>query len=78
MLSYKHTQTNNTMKVFVTSDHDTSLVSSPTEIMPTDEQLREMQRLIDLSESTDLDESELDSDSWVDDMMMGVLEGIQY
>ena len=65
------------MTVFVTPDHDTSLVSSPTETMPTDAQLRAIQDAINLSESTDLDESELDADSWVDDMMMGVLEDIQ-
>ena len=54
------------MTVYYTTDHDMSMVSSPSEQMPTDEQLREMQRLIDLSESTELDESELDAESYAD------------
>jgi len=36
---------------------------------PTDAQLREIQALIDLSESTELDESELDADSYADAIM---------
>ena len=44
-------------------------ISSLSNIEPTDAQLREMQALIDLSESTDLDESELDADSYADAIM---------
>ena len=66
------------MTVFHTSNHNMSLVSSPTEQLPTDAQLKAIEDAIKLSESTELDESELDADSWVDDMMMGVLEDIQY
>ena len=66
------------MTVFYTSNHDMSLVSSPSEQLPTDAELQAIDNAIKLSESTELDESELDCDSWVDDMMMGVLEDIQY
>lgn len=41
-------------------------ISSLSNIEPTDAQLRELQALIDLSESTDLDESELDAESYAD------------
>ena len=53
------------MTVYHTTDHDMTLVSSPSELMPTDAQLR----AIALSESTPLDESELDADSYADSIM---------
>ena len=43
-----------------------SLVSSPTEQLPTDTELQQIE---------DID---INVDTWVDDMMMGVLEDIQY
>lgn len=66
------------MTVFYTSNHDMSLVSSPSEQLPTEQQLKAIEDAIKLSESTELGESELDCDSWVDDMMMGIIEDIQY
>ena len=66
MLSYTHTQSSNTMTVYHTSNHDMSLVSSPTEQLPTDTELQQIE---------DID---INVDTWVDDMMMGVLEDIQY
>ena len=54
------------MTVFYTQAHDMSLVSSPTEQLPTDAELQAIE---------DID---INVDTWVDDMMMGILEDIQY
>lgn len=62
MLSYMHNQTNQSMTVFHTSNHDMSL----TEQLPTDTELQAIE---------DID---INVDTWVDDMMMGILEDIQY
>ena len=64
------------MTVFYTSNHDMSLVSSPTELVPTDYEIAEMQAELDSELETI--QREINSDSWVDDMMMGILEDIQY
>ena len=61
------------MTVFVTPDHDTSMVSSPTETMPTDAQLRAIADAIALSESTEFDESELDAELYGDDYADAIL-----
>lgn len=66
------------MTVFVTPDHDTSMVSSPTQTMPTDAQLRAIEDAINLSESTEFDESELDAelfgDEYADAMLMDLYD----
>ena len=54
------------MTVFYTSNHDMSFVSSQTEQLPTDAELQA------------IEDMDIDSNSWVDDMMMGILEDIQY
>ena len=72
------------MTVFVTPDHDTSMVSSPTEClafcstetMPTDAQLRAIEDAINLSESTEFDESELDAELFGDDYADAVLASL--
>ena len=54
------------MTVFYTSNHDMSLVSSQTEQLPTDAELKQ------------IEDVDINVDTWVDDMMMGILEDIQY
>ena len=64
------------MTIYITPDHDTSMVSSPTEIMPTDAQLRAIEDAIALSESTELDESELDAELFGDEYADAVIASL--
>ena len=66
MLSYMHNRTNNTMTIFHTSNHDMSMVTSQTEQLPTDAELKQIEDI------------EINVDTWIDDMMMGIIEDIQY
>ena len=64
------------MTVYYTPNHDMTLVSSPSEMLPTDAQLRAIEDAINLSESTELDESELDADLFGDDYADAVLASL--
>ena len=68
------------MTVFYTSNHDMSLVSSPSKCMSSDEIAAGLYAaaMSDTNTEADHEFHYIDCDSWVDDMMMGVLEDIQY
>ena len=53
-----------------------SLVSSDSELMPSDAQLRAIEDAIKLSESTELDESELDAELFGDDYADAVIASL--
>ena len=65
-MSYLQSNQAKPMTVFYTSNHDMSLVSSQTEQLPTDAELKQ------------IEDVDINVDTWVDDMMMGILEDIQY
>ena len=68
------------MTVFHTNSHDMSLVSSPTKSMSSDEIAANLYAAAMSDTNTDAEHEfhYVDCDSWVDDMMMGILEDIQY
>ena len=59
------------MTIYFTSNHDMSLVTSDSEILPTDAQLSAIEDTIELDESTELD-AELFGDDYANEVINSI------